>query len=1226
MTASPLSPTGTRARTRTRPPRRVWRRLAIVAGFYALMLLAPVFSVHAQTETPIKGDIKVTTDGGYLRLAFRFEKEVPASIQTSYPIIIVTFKNPVAVSIDQLSKLAPDYISAARLDPDGTSIRIAVRREVKVNSIPFAERLYIDLLPSNWTGIMPGLPHDVVEELANRALEAERQLRKQRFVAKTQTPSSIRVKVATQPTFTRFIFPMPDLANVMPDRSDGKLTLEFDQPIKWDLADAQAALPPTLHAIDTEVEDDSMTVTFKFNGNPEVRSFREDRSIVVDVGRDGGKLKQPAAEAAVPAITPPDTVPAKDAASESAKNTDAPAATSTPEKTAEAPPAAMPAPATAEAAPDVAKKVDKPAAVEAKPPAPNPDAPVIVTLRASGDTLRADFPFNVTTPAAVFTRGDMLWLVFDSAAKLDIGALNHDTSHALRSATLDHGTDGIAIVRVKLERPRLVGLETDSRGWVVTIGDSVTAPSWPLAIVRNNVGKNRASITIPFDKPSKFHMLTDLDGDRLMVVTSLGPTRGFLKDQNFVELRALPSTHGVVLQPLADDLVVNLSVDKILVTRPGGLSLSAATLGQQQLAGPSRATSFETQRWDFDRKANFSKRQSELMQNAAMAPLSKRKQARFSLARFYLAQGMSAEAKAVLDVALADKHASEDITGSVLKAVADVMLERHDAALKELSNPLIGNQLDATVWRGIAYAGQDKWPQARAAFKNVDNAISAMPLDLQRLALRNALRTAIEVQDFNGADRISNEIESIGVPPDMKPVMDVLAGRLNEALGRKELALARYHAAAESRDRRAAASGRLREIVLSVTTGDLTRKEAIHELELLTTIWRGDEIEAEGLALLAHLYTLENRYRDALHTWRVALLTHPYSDFTRKIQDEASVTFEALFLGGKADALPPVEALGMFYDYRDLTPIGRRGDEMIRRLSDRLISVDLLDQAAELLQHQVDRRLQGAARAQVATRLAVIYLMNRKPDRALATLQATRTADLSNELRDQRLLLEARALSESGRHDLALELIANLTSHEAMRLRADILWAARRWRAAAEQIELLYGDRWREFTPLNESERFDILRGAIGYSLGEEPIGLARFRERYFPKMADTPDRRAFDVVSAPVGSASTDFQEIAKKIAGIDSLDAFLRDMRTRYPGSSAISPGASNQVAPPATPAKPKDKTSQSAAPEKAAVNTPAKPDAVATPPKALAAPPAKADQEPTGSISRGPRAGAR
>src|SRR5665213_8730 len=118
----------------------------------------------------------------------------------------------------------------------------------------------------------------------------------------------------------------------------------------------------------------------------------------------------------------------------------------------------------------------------------------------------------------------------------------------------------------------------------------------------------------------------------------------------------------------------------------------------------------------------------------------------------------------------------------------------------------------------------------------------------------------------------------------------------------------------------------------------------------------------------------------------------------------------------------------MFYDFRDLTPIGRRGDEMIRRLTDRLVSVDLLDQAAELLQHQVDHRLQGAARAQVATRLAVIYLMDRKPDKALKALQLTRIADLSSELRSQRLLLEARALSDLGRHDMALEVIAAMKS------------------------------------------------------------------------------------------------------------------------------------------------------------------------------------------------------
>src|SRR5204862_1274703 len=213
----------------------------------------------------------------------------------------------------------------------------------------------------------------------------------------------------------------------------------------------------------------------------------------------------------------------------------------------------------------------------------------------------------------------------------------------------------------------------------------------------------------------------------------------------------------------------------------------------------------------------------------------------------------------------------------------------------------------------------------------------------------------------------------------------------------------------------------------------------IGELENLTTAWRGDETEVEALQTLAKLYTETDRYRDAFHVMRVALTAYPSSPLTRNIQQEAAKTFDTLFLAGKGDALPAVDALSLFYDFRELTPIGRRGDEMIRRLADRLVSVDLLDQAAELLQHQVDHRLQGAARAQVAIRLAVIYLMNRKPDRALATLNATRIAELSKELRNQRLLLEARSLSDIGRHEVAIEVIANVEGREAIRLRSDVL-------------------------------------------------------------------------------------------------------------------------------------------------------------------------------------------
>ena len=76
---------------------------------------------------------------------------------------------------------------------------------------------------------------------------------------------------------------------------------------------------------------------------------------------------------------------------------------------------------------------------------------------------------------------------------------------------------------------------------------------------------------IPFEEPRQLHRLTDPDvGDTLLVVTALGPARGFLKAQDFVEFRALASTHGVVIQPLADDLSAEVAPDKIVIGRPGG--------------------------------------------------------------------------------------------------------------------------------------------------------------------------------------------------------------------------------------------------------------------------------------------------------------------------------------------------------------------------------------------------------------------------------------------------------------------------------------------------------------------------------------------------------------------------------------------------------------------------------------------------------------------------------
>ena len=1033
-----------------------------------------------------------------------------------------------------------------------------------------------------------------------------------------QTP--IRVRVASQPTFTRYVFDLPELIGVAANNGKDRLTLTFDALLKFDLADAKAALPPVIASIDSEVEQDAVTVRFVFAGKVDVRTFREDLTYVVDVTpmeakrtRSEGSVRSDelaafaahlaASKNAPPAdVAAPQTVPARNAAAPApppaapvqapapvaplaapAPAQAAPAQAAPPAPPAEAPRVAAPATAPRENAVDV-RRVSKdqsrvitieppavagralkgdaspaapppppistpaiatPAPVPAPAPAPAPASPpaasspvraaaadttpraggrsVDLVLKRQGDVLSLSFPFATPTPAAVFRRADTLWLVFDTDAAIGLAAVDGEPTGTVKSATSTRQGD-VAVVRIKLERPRLVSAAADGSGWTITVGNEVVEPTRPLAINRNIVGPARASITVAFDDPRRLHRLDDPEaGDTLLVVTALAPARGFVKNQDFVEFRALASTHGVVVQPLADDLSVELAADKLVLTRPAGLTLSStADAGPRSGTAAHQPHVLDPQTWGFDRQADFGERKSQLIRTAAEAAEAKRHLARADLARFYLARDMAAEAKAVLDVALADSPATaDDSTALVLRAIANIMLQRPEQALKDLANPFVGNQHDAPLWRALAQARQGKWSDAREGFRNVGMAMGTLPIELQRAIMRDMIRASIEVGDITGAVKEMNEFETVGVPRELEPTLSVLAGRLAEALGRVEDALRAYRAAADSWDRPVAAQARLRELQLRRTLGNLTRTDALAELETLTTIWRGDETEIEALALLARLYTEEQRYRDAFHVMRTALAAHPNSEMTRRIHDEAAESFDGLFLAGRGDALPAIDALSLFYDFRELTPIGRRGDEMIRRLADRLVAVDLLDQAAELLQHQVDHRLQGAARAQVATRLAVVYLMNRKPDRTLGVLRATRSADLSNELRNQRLMLEARALSEMTRHDVALEVIANIQGREAMRLRADILWAGKRWREAAEQIELLYGERWREFEPLSDTERPDILRAAIGFALGEDALGLARFRERYVGKMGEGPDRRAFEVVTAPVGKAA---------------------------------------------------------------------------------------------------------
>src|SRR5581483_2562861 len=116
-----------------------------------------------------------------------------------------------------------------------------------------------------------------------RAREAEKKAKQQILVAQQRRQPAIRVRMGKQPTFTRYIFDLPDKVGVSNDKGSDKLTLTFDAPLKFDLADALAAPPPTVDSLETDLEADSAVVHFAFAGKVDVRTFREDNSYVVDV-------------------------------------------------------------------------------------------------------------------------------------------------------------------------------------------------------------------------------------------------------------------------------------------------------------------------------------------------------------------------------------------------------------------------------------------------------------------------------------------------------------------------------------------------------------------------------------------------------------------------------------------------------------------------------------------------------------------------------------------------------------------------------------------------------------------------------------------------------------------------------------------------------------------------------------------------------------------------------
>jgi hypothetical protein len=209
--------------------------LAGLALLFALLLTAP-----ARAESAI---VQASEQDGYGRLLLTFDDPPDVEAQITNGVLVVSFSKPVDLSVEQVAQNLASFVSSARRDPDGTGIRLALTRAVKINAIEAGEKFFLDIMPAGWKGMPPALPADVIADLTKRALDAER-IKKELARAQTLPPAVMEVAAGSNDQRIRLTFSFSDKVEVR-FKHDGRYgVLTVPGTTVFDIAAARAALPP----------------------------------------------------------------------------------------------------------------------------------------------------------------------------------------------------------------------------------------------------------------------------------------------------------------------------------------------------------------------------------------------------------------------------------------------------------------------------------------------------------------------------------------------------------------------------------------------------------------------------------------------------------------------------------------------------------------------------------------------------------------------------------------------------------------------------------------------------------------------------------------------------------------------------------------------------------------------------------------------------------------------
>ncbi len=977
------------------------------------------------------------------------------------------------------------------------------------------------------------------------------------------TEPTIRVRTGEHPGYSRIVFDWTGPVGYRLIHGGREVTVEFDRSARFDFAKLGRRPARTIARAEARSTETGVAVVLAVAEGAQVRDLRAGYKIVVDVfaradppaaGPEAAGLGRPFGEG-------PAAGEAELTAEVASGGPEAPTVRVVPPLAAAAPLSLLPG---RPGVPGVDSDREAEKAGRAEAPPERPSVPATVASRSAA-TAAATLRFDWSEPvaAAVFRRVGYLWVVFDAGARHDLASLRAaaaDVITGIEQLPVERAT----VLRLVTRGAVSPGLRRDGLAWLIDFGRQPLAPTSPLEPTIETEGPGTTRIAVPIAEPGEPISFTDPEvGDRIVVVPVVPLGHGIGRGYDYPEVRLLATAQGVAIVPRIDDLVVRSLKSGIELASTKGLELSPVPAEVRQRARLERrseaARVLDLGRWrEATPQAIRAERRRLLLAAAGAAEGEEREAHRLALAELSLAQGDAAEALGVLTVVAGDRPAVDgDPRFRLLRGAALMLLGRLPEARGDLFHGSLGDSDEGALWQA-ALSIAEGGGSIGSALKRGGTVAQDYPRVLRIPLGLLVAEGAIADGDVAEARRHLDVLRIEPLDRRLSGRLEFLEGRLLEASGEFDLAVDRWKESERGHDRPSRARSALARVALEVERDRILRTEAIEQLESLRYAWRGDAFEFQLLSRLGELYLAEGDYPRALRTLRQAVTVFPDQPGVQAITEQMAGTFQRLYLDGLADSLAPLAAIALFDEFRELTPAGDKGNEMIRKLADRLVAVDLLGRAASLLEDQVRHRLDGEDKARVGARLALVNLLDRKPEAALAALAMSAVETLPEALARQRAHLEARSLAETGRSDDALALLEADASLDAELIRADIHWRTRDWPAAAQALNRVA--RLTGALPghsLDEAQARYLLNRAVALTLGGDGRALKRLSERYGQAMNATSYRDAFRLIADAGPKSLTDLNRaVTSRVEDAENFQTFLAAYqdRVRKGGLSAI------------------------------------------------------------------------